>query len=137
MAQRLNRALVADAGEERTEKFYAEARLRSAERATLADCQGSGFDRGHLAPAGQMPTAQAMAQSFSLANMVPQAPKHNRSAWKTSVQAATKKYAARATGDVYVITGPVYDPSIAQSAGKRRHRPGPGTRAQIPVQARV
>jgi endonuclease G len=117
VAQRLNRTLVADADEERTNQFYAEARLRSAERATLADYQGSGFDRGHMAPAGQMPTPAAMAQSFSLANMVPQAPKHNRGAWKTSVEAATKKYAARASGDVYVITGPVYAPSIAQSKG--------------------
>ncbi len=75
------------------------------------------FDRGHLAPAGQMPTPAAMAQSFSLANMVPQAPRHNRGAWKTSVEAATKKYAGRATGNVYVITGPVYAPSIAQSQG--------------------
>jgi endonuclease G, mitochondrial len=34
-----------------------------------------------------------------------------------SVEDATKKYAARASGDVYVITGPVYTPSIAQSEG--------------------
>lgn len=58
-----------------------------------------------------------MAQSFSLANMVPKAPKHNRGVWKTSVEAATEKYAGRASGDVYVITGPVYAPSIAQSKG--------------------
>ncbi len=64
-----------------------------------------------------MPTAQAMAQSFSLANMVPQAPKHNQGTWRTTVEDATKKYAARAAGDVYVITGPVYTPSIAQSEG--------------------
>ena len=64
-----------------------------------------------------MATAQAMAQSFSLANMVPQAPQHNQGAWRVSVEDATKKYAARATGDVYVITGPVYTPSIAQSKG--------------------
>ena len=69
----------------------------------------------HLAPAGDMPTSQAMAQSFSLANMVPQAPAHNRGAWAKSVEAATRKYAARAKGDVYVITGPVYSPDIAQS----------------------
>lgn len=69
----------------------------------------------HLAPAGQMPTAQAMAQSFSLANMVPQAPQHNQGTWRVSVEDATKKYAGRADGDVYVITGPVFEPSIAQS----------------------
>lgn len=117
VAEKLNRAAVADADEERTDRFFPDARLRSAERATLADYQGSGFDRGHLAPAGDMPTAQAMAQSFSLANMVPQAPKHNQGAWRTSVEAATKKYAGRASGDVYVITGPVFAPSIDQSPG--------------------
>jgi endonuclease G, mitochondrial len=117
VAQKLNRALVADADEKRTNKFFADARLRAAEKATLEDYRSSGYDRGHLAPAGQMPTAQAMAQSFSLANMVPQAPQHNQGTWRVSVEDATKKYAARASGDVYVITGPVYTPSIARSEG--------------------
>jgi endonuclease G len=115
VAQRLNRASIADADEKRTNRFFADARLRSAERASLDDYKGSGFDRGHVAPAGDMPTAQAMAQSFSLANIVPQAPEHNRGVWAKSVEAATRKYASRATGDVYVITGPVYVPSIAES----------------------
>ena len=68
-----------------------------------------------MAPAGDMPTAQAKAQSFSLANMVPQAPEHNRGVWAKTVESATRKYASRATGDVYVITGPVYVPRIAES----------------------
>jgi endonuclease G len=68
-----------------------------------------------MAPAGDMPSAQAMAQSFSLANIVPQAPEHNRGTWAANVEASTRKYAARASGNVYVITGPVYVPSIAES----------------------
>ncbi len=115
VAEKLNRALVAQAHQTRNDRFFPDARLPSAERATLADYKGSAFDRGHMAPAGDMPTPAAMAQSFSLANMVPQAPEHNQGAWRVSVEAATKKYASRASGDVYVITGPVFAPSIAQS----------------------
>lgn len=115
VAQRLNRASIAETGEKRTDEFFPDARLRFAERANLEDYKGSGFDRGHMAPAGDMPTAQAMAQSFSLANIVPQAPEHNRGVWAKTVESATRKYAARAAGNVYVITGPVYAPSIAMS----------------------
>jgi endonuclease G len=126
VAEKLNRALVADADEKRTNRFFADARLRSAERATLEDYKNSGYDRGHMAPAGDMPTAQAMAQSFSLANMVPQAPEHNRGVWAKSVEMATRNYVKRADGDVYVITGPVYVPSIAESPSI-----GPG-RVRVP-----
>ena len=115
VAEKLSRQSIADADEKRGNRFFADARLRSSERAELQDYQGSGFDRGHLAPAADMPTAQAMAQSFSLANMVPQAPEHNRGVWARSVEMATRKYVARSGGDVYVITGPVFAPSIAQS----------------------
>lgn len=116
VAEKLSRASVADTGEKRTNKFFADARLRSSERATLEDYKNSGYDRGHMAPAGDMPTPQAMAQSFSLANMVPQAPEHNRGIWAKTVEKPTRTYAGRAAGDVYVITGPVFVPNIAESS---------------------
>lgn len=107
VAQKLNRALVADADEKRTDRFFADARLPRAERAELNDYKGSGYSKGHMAPAGDMPNPTAMAQSFSLANMVPQVQSHNAGAWK-KIETDTRLYAGRASGDVYVITGPVF-----------------------------
>ncbi|MGT2489950.1 DNA/RNA non-specific endonuclease [Cupriavidus basilensis] len=53
-----------------------------------------------------------MAQSFTLANVVPQySRQNNRKAW-ASIEKATRKYAMRAAGDVYVITGPVFDGNV-------------------------
>lgn len=109
VAQRLNRQLIEDADEKRADKFFADARLPRNERAELEDYKRSGFSRGHMAPAGDMPTPTAMAQSFSLANMVPQNIQHNSGAW-AKIEKDTRHYALRATGDVYVITGPVFTP---------------------------
>ena len=92
----------------RVDKFYEEARVPSADRAKLSDYKGSGLDRGHMYPAASAPTVNSNAQCFSLANMVPQSPKLNRGIWAKSVEAATRKYAERATNGVYVITGPIH-----------------------------
>ncbi len=117
VAERLNRAMI-EPDIARGNHFYEEARLPRAERATLDDYKGSGFDRGHMAPAADMGTDEAMAQSFSLANIVPQAPINNRKAW-AKIEKDTRKYVMRAAGDVYVITGPVYaDNPVTIGAGR-------------------
>ena len=91
----------------RSNQFYEEARLPFAERAQLSDYRGSGFDRGHNAPAGDMSTDRSMAQSFSLANMMPQARQNNQGIWAKNVEEPTRLYAKRVPGEIYVYTGSV------------------------------
>jgi endonuclease G len=101
----------------RTNQFYEEARLPFHERALLADYRGSGYDRGHNVPAGDMTRERGMAQSFSLANMMPQARQNNQGIWAKRVEEPTRMYIKRAQGDVYVFTGSV---GRAGSIGKSK-----------------
>ena len=106
-AERLTRASVADARRvERIDAFHDEDRVPADQRARIEDYVHSGFDRGHLAPAGDMPTGEAQAQSFSLANIVPQNRTLNRSLW-AAIEESTRRLATR-RGQLYVVTGPVY-----------------------------
>ncbi len=74
--------------------------------ADLADYRGSGYDRGHLAPAADMSySEEAMSDSFYLSNMSPQVGSFNRGIWAKAeayVRSQAEKY------DItYVVTGPV------------------------------
>jgi endonuclease G len=101
----------------RTNQFYEEARLPLHERAQLIDYRGSGYDRGHNVPAGDMTSEQGMAQSFSLANMMPQARQNNQGIWAKRVEEPTRLYIKRAQGDIYIFTGSV---GHAGSIGKSK-----------------
>lgn len=109
MVERLNKTQV-EAKVARATRFFADVSLPRAERAELEDYKDSGMDRAHMTPTGDMATEESMAQSFSLANMVPQYPVNNRKSW-ASIEKATRKYVMRAAGDVFVMTGPVFAPN--------------------------
>lgn len=118
VVERLNRAMLASGkGLERSENFYPDPRVKAEHRSDLKDYAKSGMDRGHLSPAANQPTPQAMAQSFALSNMVPQAPTMNRGVWN-KLEQDTRKYISRAIGDVYVYTGALFLTQPAQTIGK-------------------
>ncbi|MCJ2048165.1 DNA/RNA non-specific endonuclease [Methylobacterium sp. J-070] len=103
-AEHLTRASVAEARSvARDDSFHEEPRLPADERASLEDYVRSGFDRGHLAPAGDMPTLNAQAESFSLANIVPQNRVLNRGLW-SDIEESVRRLASR-RGSIFVVTG--------------------------------
>ncbi len=89
----------------RTDDFRKDPRVRTGS-AQLADYKGSGYDRGHLAPAADFSYDDfALSQSFYLSNMSPQAPSFNRGIWK-KLEDKVRDWAID-NDNIYVVTGPV------------------------------
>lgn len=66
----------------------------------------SGYDRGHLAPAGDMRwSSNAMKESFYLSNIVPQKPQLNRGLWK-KLEEQIREWAMTDSA-LLIVTGPL------------------------------
>jgi endonuclease G len=100
-------SLAAARGTARTGTFHPDDHLPQADQAQLRDYRSSGYDRGHMAPSGDMPDAQADQQSFSLANIVPQLGVLNRGIWE-GIESAVRDLAVRES-ELYVVTGPAFE----------------------------
>lgn len=76
-----------------------------------SDYTRSGYDRGHLAPAGDFKFSQRLTrESFYMSNISPQAPDFNRGIWK-ELEELVRRWAVRDNG-LYVVTGPVLKPGL-------------------------
>lgn len=90
---------------ERSNDFESDPNV-STGSATDRDYKGSGYDRGHLAPAADMSSsASTMQESFYYSNMSPQDPSFNRGIWK-KLEELVRDWAVD-YNSVYVVTGPV------------------------------
>ncbi len=93
----------------RTNRFKEDPQV-STGSATPEDYLHSGYDRGHLAPAGDMKwDKQAMDESFYMSNISPQKPAFNRGIWK-KLEEQVRQWALE-NDSIYVITGPVFSDS--------------------------
>ena len=74
--------------------------------AQLTDYKSSGYDRGHLAPAGDMKyNINAMSESFYLSNISPQNPSFNRRIWRM-IENKFRDWASE-YGELIIITAGV------------------------------
>ncbi len=100
---------------ERTGNFRPDPRVRKASASTR-DYSGSGYDRGHLAPAGDMAfSRESMSESFYMSNMSPQIRNFNGGAWR-ELEESVRDWADE-FGHLYVITGPVLTRGIRETIG--------------------
>lgn len=80
------------------------------------DYSYSGYDRGHMAPAGDMKwSAKAMDESFYMTNMCPQAKSLNTGAWKR-LEEKCRQW-AEIDSAIIVICGPIVTDPINEYIG--------------------
>ncbi len=97
---------------ERSNKFMVDPKVNTGS-ASDADYAASGYDRGHLAPAGDMSwSSVSMTESFYYSNMSPQVPAFNRGIWK-SLETLVRSWADE-YGAIYIVTGPLLKEGLPQ-----------------------
>lgn len=75
-------------------------------RAELVDYKGSGYDRGHMCPAGDNKWGfEPMKESFYLTNICPQDNNLNCGDWN-ELEIACRDWANK-YGDIYIVAGPI------------------------------
>jgi endonuclease G len=102
---------------QRSNRFVPDPELPKGKRAELEDYRGSGYDRGHMAPAADMRwSAQAMEESFYLSNMAPQVgPGMNRGIW-SEIESSIRAWVAQ-RGELFIYTGPIFETAKVAKIG--------------------
>jgi endonuclease G len=68
----------------------------------------SGYDKGHMAPAGDASTDAEMYDTFLMTNMTPQVPSLNRESWRV-LEENTRKLLDNSKSDMYVVNIAMYE----------------------------
>ena len=93
----------------RPEQFMVDSRTKA--RVASSDYNGSGFDRGHMAPNFGIAVCygqQAQLQTFLMSNIIPQKSKLNRGIWNNLEQIEIRNYAQQLE-EIWVLTGGIFE----------------------------
>lgn len=103
---------------ERSNWFEKDEDIRT-QSADYYDYKGSGYSRGHLAPAADMAfSKEAMKESFLMSNMSPQLRGFNNGIWK-ELEENVRDWAFKNIR-LYVVTGPVISKGLLGRIGKNK-----------------
>jgi DNA/RNA endonuclease G (NUC1) len=96
----------------RRNRFEPDPQLQGKPRSELADYRGSGFDRGHQAPAGNQNSSQRLKdETFFLSNMIPQVGANNQQIWADLEHKVRDWVEGGRVAAAFVVTGGFfYDP---------------------------
>ncbi|HHB77825.1 MAG TPA: DNA/RNA non-specific endonuclease [Saprospiraceae bacterium] len=95
---------------DRTDWFEKDPLVKSGS-ATFKDYKGSGYDKGHLAPAADMAFSEkAMEDCFYMSNMSPQVHSFNGGIWRELEELARDW--GRMNNKLYVVTGPIFKDNL-------------------------
>jgi len=87
--------------------------------ATVYDYKRSGYDRGHMVPAGDMGFSnRSMSQTFYMSNMSPQVRSFNGGIWR-ELEENIRDWARRFR-HLYIVTGPILTDRLSKDIGDNR-----------------
>lgn len=96
--------------------FRGDAKVPEKNRVEAFEYRGSGYDRGHMCPAGDMKWSEnAMSDCFYMSNICPQVAELNQKWWE-HLERACRRWANN-EGKVYVCCGPIYSKGKARYIG--------------------
>lgn len=106
-------------GVSRTDDFR-EDPLVTTGSAQLDDYKYTGYDRGHMAPAGDFTWSQnAMSESFFLSNMSPQRNSFNAGIWET-LESQVRGWANTGNDTIFIATGPLLRAGLPKIGARNR-----------------
>ncbi len=109
---------------ERNNEFLPDPDLKVREAVTTNDYKRSGYDRGHMCPAGDSKwSAKAMQESFYMTNICPQEHELNRSEWNELEQDCRRW--AQKEGSIYIVCGPIFHQGKHEVIGREQKIPVP------------
>jgi endonuclease G len=90
---------------ERDNLFHSDARI--GHNPSPTQYRDTGYDKGHMAPAGDASNDKEMYETFAMTNMTPQKPLLNRESWRM-LEEHTRTLFSKSKSDMYVVNIAVY-----------------------------